>query len=315
MTESLSVGITGAAGYIGSCVAARLLDTGHDVVPVDNFQAPKVEAIDGQPIIDVDVRDRAAVRDAFREVDAVMHLAAISGVPDCQKHPEVAFDVNVLGTENVAWVCRERRVPLLFAGSMAIIGDPVEFPISAEHPRQPMNLYGRTKQMSEDDVHALAAGSFPAYVLMKSNIYGHHTVDGTTVGKETVVNKFVDQAKQGGPLTVYTPGSQARDFIHLTDVARGYERALSSVLEHGTFAETVTLGSGECVSVRTLAELVQRIATEELGQTPEIAEVENPREFESITDDFTVETETARAEIGFAAERTLEAAVREMIQA
>lgn len=314
MTESMSVGITGAAGYIGSCVAARLLDTGHDVVPVDNFQNPQVEAIDGQPIIEVDVRDRAAVRRVFSDVEAVMHLAAVSGVPDCQQHPESAFDVNVVGTENVAWVCREREVPLLFAGSMAIIGDPVEFPISAEHPRNPVNLYGRTKQMSEDDVHSLAEGSFPAYVLMKSNIYGHRKVNGVTVGKETVVNKFVQQAKEGGPLTVYTPGTQSRDFIHLQDVARGYELALASIRDHGGFAETMTLGSGECVSVQTLAEIVQRIATETISLAPEIAVVENPREFESITEDFTVETEKARTEIGFEAERTLEESVREMLQ-
>lgn len=314
MTETITVGLTGAAGYIGSCVGSRLLDSGHEIVPIDNFQSPKVETIGDQPIHDVDVRDREAVRTAFDDVDAVMHLAAISGVPDCQRRPEEAFDINVVGTENVAWCCRERGLPLLFAGSMAILGDPVEFPISAAHPRRPLNLYGRTKQMGEDDVHALAEGEFPALVLMKSNIYGHHRINGQTVGKETVINIFVDQAKRGTPLTVYKPGSQARDFIHIADVARGYELALRTVLDSEPGARTVTLGSGECRSVHELAETVQRIAEEELSQAPEIAVVENPREHETVTEDFTVETETARDVIGFDTERTIEEAVREMLQ-
>ncbi|MFB6360116.1 MAG: NAD-dependent epimerase/dehydratase family protein, partial [Halobacteriales archaeon] len=229
-------------------------------------------------------------------------------------HPEAAFDTNVTGTENVAWCCRERGLPLLFAGSMAILGDPVEFPISADHPRRPVNLYGRTKQMSEDDVHALAEGSFPAMVLMKSNIYGHHWINGDRIGKETVINKFVDQATAGEPLTVYKPGTQARDFIHLEDVAKAYEHALDAVLDGEPGARTVTIGSGECLSVIELAETVQRIGTEVLDSEPEISIVENPRKHETVTEDFTVETETAREVIGFEAERSVEEAVREMLR-
>ena len=313
MPETVAVGVTGAAGYIGSSVASRLLEAGHDLVAIDDFSRAKVESIDGHPIERADVRDRAAVRSAFADVDAVLHLAAVSGVPDCQADPEAAFDVNVVGTENVAWCCRELGIPLLFAGSMAIIGDPVEFPIGPDHPRAPLNFYGRTKQMGEDDVHALAAGSFPALVLMKSNIYGHHRVDGTRVGKETVVNKFVEQAVSGQPLTVYTPGTQARDFIHIDDVARAYELALESVLDGSAGAQTVTLGSGECVSVRELAETVNRLAGEELGTEPGIEVVENPRAFETVTEDFTVDTEAAAEVIGFEAEHTIESAVREML--
>jgi UDP-glucose 4-epimerase len=314
MTESLTVGITGAAGYIGSCVSARLLEAGHELVPVDNFAAAKVDAIDGQAIHEVDVRDRAAVREAFDAVDAVLHLAAISGVPDCEERPEAAFDANVVGTENVAWVCRERGLPLVFAGSMAILGDPVRFPIAADHPREPLNLYGRTKQMGEDDVHSLSEGHYPALVLMKSNIYGQHEVDGEQVGKETVVNKFVDQAKAGEPVTVYRPGTQARDFIHLEDVARAYERALEFVVDADDGTRTLTIGSGECRSVDWLAETVQRVGGEELGVQPEIAVLENPRTFETVTEDFTVETDTAREVIGFEAERTLDSSIREMLR-
>ena len=314
MSAAGPVLVTGAAGYIGSRVCARLLASGHDVHPVDNFQQAAVDAIGDVPIETVDVRDRGAVRAAMDDAAAVIHLAAISGVPDCQRDPEAAFDTNVVGTQNVAWCCREQQVPLVFAGSMAMLGDPMQLPIAADHPREPLNLYGLTKHMSEVDVHALAEDAFPAIVLMKSNIYGTHRLGGVEIGKDTVVNIFVDQARRGDPLTVFTPGTQARDFIHIDDVASAYERALAYVCDADPGAETVTIGSGACHSVRSIAETVQRLAEERLGAAPDIALVENPRAFETVAEDFTVETATATDLLGFTSERTVEDAVAAMLE-
>jgi nucleoside-diphosphate-sugar epimerase len=77
-------------------------------------------------------------------------------------------------------------------------------------------------------------------------------------------------------------------------------------------ARTLSIGSGECVSVNEFAEMVQRVANEELREEPESALVENPREFETVVPDFTVETETAPEVIGFEAERSIDEAVRSM---
>lgn len=313
MTETHRIGITGAAGYIGSCVATTLLDAGNEIVPVDDFSHAKVDDIDGSAIHEVDVRDRAALRDVFADVDAVAHLAAISGVQECDAAPEAAFDVNVRGTENVAWLCRERGLPLVFPASMGIIGDPVSFPIDAAHPRDPLNHYSRTKAMSEEDIHWLADGAFPAHVLMKSNLYGHHRVGGRDVAKHTVINLFVDMALDGGPLTVHEPGTQSRDFIHVEDVARAYRCSLDALVDAGPGAATIPIASGDCRSVLEIAETVQRIVDEERGYRPEIELVENPRSAETTTGDFTVDTGRARVLIGFEAERTVERTIREMV--
>jgi UDP-glucose 4-epimerase len=316
MTGTYTVGVTGAAGYIGSRVTRNLLDDGHDVVPVDDFSRGSVERIDGRAVRELDVRDREALRDAFQDVDAVMHLAAESGIESCADAPERAFDVNVGGTENVAWCCREWSTPLVFPCSMALIGDPQEFPITSDHPRAPKNLYGRTKTMSEDDVHQLAAGEFPAHVYMKSNLYGHHTVDGQQVGKQTVINIFVDLARQGESLTVHEPGTQKLDFIHVKDVARAYPLSLETLMasdEPG--AETFSLASGDCKSVLDIAELVQRLAREELDREIGIDMVENPRgDDDTEAEDFTVDTSEARDAIGFEPEYDVEGAVREMLR-
>ncbi|WP_237560566.1 NAD-dependent epimerase/dehydratase family protein [Halostella litorea] len=314
MTETHTVGVTGAAGYIGSRVAKVLLAEGHDVVPVDDFSVGDVREIDGRRVEEVDVRDRDAVREAFDGVDAVMHLGAVSGVPDCQENPEHAFDVNVGGTENVAWFCRERGTPLVFPCSMAVLGDPVEFPITADHPRNPLNFYGRSKALSEDDVHQLADGEFPAHVYVKSNLYGHHELDGREIGKNTVINIFVDKALDGEPLTVHEPGTQARDFIHVKDVARAYALSLDELVGSDPGATTFTLASGDDRSILDIAEAVQSIVADERGYEVPIEMVENPRESETEVGDFTVDTSEARAEIGFEAEYDVDRAVREMVR-
>lgn len=99
------------------------------------------------------------------------------------------------------------------------MGDSDEFPISADQSRERVNLYGRTKQMSEADLQALAEGAFPALVLMKAIIYGQEEFDGELVGKETVIYIFGEQFKPDRHPTIYTPGTQARDFIQLDNGA------------------------------------------------------------------------------------------------
>jgi UDP-glucose 4-epimerase len=315
VTGSLTVGVTGAGGYIGSRVVAELHADGHDVVPVDDFSAAQVEAVDGQPIRELDVRNRDALRETFQGVDAVAHLAAISGIPDCTADPERAFDVNVVGTENVAWLCREWGIPLTFAGSVAALGPPSEFPITADHPREPTNLYGRTKAMSEDDIHHLAADAFPAHVLMQANLYGKHRVDGTVVTKDVVTNLFVEQALAGEPLTVHEPGTQAFDFVHVTDVARAYVDSIETLVDADPGARSLVTGSGECLTVNDVADIVSQVAAEERGLDVPVERVENPRGADAtLANDFTVDTDAAKEAIGFKPGTDVASAVREMMR-
>ncbi|MEF8800583.1 MAG: NAD-dependent epimerase/dehydratase family protein [Halolamina sp.] len=314
MTETLTIGLTGAAGYIGSRVMHNLRDAGHDIVAVDDFSAAKVESVDGQEIIDGDIRDEELLESQFTDVDILLHLAAESGVQACDENPDRAFDVNVRGTETVAWFCRQHDVPLVFPCSMAIVGEPVEFPISATHPRDPVNMYGLTKKMSEADIQDLARDAYPAHVYMKSNLYGHHEAGGERVGKRTVINIFVERALEDKTLSVHEPGTQARDFIHVKDVARAYERSIETLLDDAEpGATTIPLASGEDMSVLDLANLVQGVCEEERGYAPPVELVENPRGEEAAGSDFSVDTSRAAETIGFEAEHTVEETVRAML--
>lgn len=305
--------VTGAAGYIGSRVTAELLDDGHAVTPIDSFDVGDVDSIRDTDVRSMDVRDDA-LGEIVADTDVVMHLAAISGIEACAEDERSAYRSNVEGTAAVAWHCRDHGTPLVFPCSMATIGDPVETPITADHPREPMNFYGVTKAMSEEDIEWLAQDSFPSHVYLKSNLYGRHDVAGRTVGKGTVINIFVERALDGEPLTVHEPGTQARDFVHVKDVARAYGLSLERLLEtDATGATTFPIASGETRSVREIAEIVQRVVDEERGQEPAIEMVENPRGPETVSEDFTVDTSAAAETIGFEAEYTVEQAVREMV--
>lgn len=313
MSDTASVLVTGAAGYIGSRVTKLLLDASHDVRAIDDFSEGTIRRIGDETVEEHDVR-ADDVGEMVAEADAVMHLAAVSGVQDCDEHQRRAYDVNVRGTDDVAWHCREHETPLVFPCSMATLGDPVETPITADHPRDPVNFYGVTKAMSEEDVGWLADGAFPAHVFLKSNLYGHHTVGDRTIGKSTVINIFVEKALSGEPLTVHEPGTQARDFVHVKDVARAYLLSLDSLLDTGsTGSKTFPIAGGDCRSILEIGEVVQRIVREERGIDVPIEMVENPRENEAVGADFTVDTSAAEETIGFEAEYTVERAVREMV--
>ena len=317
--EPPTVAVTGAGGYIGSRVVGLLRERHPDwtVTALDDFYGSQVRAIGDVPVEEVDVREREALEDALAGADVVVHLAALSGVDDCDDHPDLAYEVNVQGTENVAWHCRKTGAAMSFPFSMAVLGDPAEFPVRVDLPRDPMNWYARSKLLGERAVETFAEGAFPAHFLMKSNAYGEHDVDGTTVTKGTVVNFFVDRALSGEPITVYEPGTQARNYLHVKDAAsaqvRSVERLLSRLEAGETGAWKYEIASEEDYSVSTLAERVRAVVTELTGEVPEIELVENPRG-ESLVEQFPVDTSRARKELGWTPDHSLDEAIRAIVR-
>jgi nucleoside-diphosphate-sugar epimerase len=321
MTDAadVQVAVTGAAGYIGSRVVHELQaeHPGWTVTALDNFYLGDIREIGDVSVDHVDIRNRDRLEDALEGTDIVLHLAAVSGVDDCDEKPDLAYDVNVQGTNNVAWFCRKTGAALAFPFSMAVLGDPQDFPITVDHPRDPMNWYGRTKYISERAIEDFADGAFPAHQFMISNLYGEHGIDGQTVSKGTVTNFFVNRALAGETLTVYEPGTQSRNFIHVKDVARAYvrsaERLVEQLGEGETGVEKYELATDEDPSVMELAEMVAEIAEEERGLEPDVELVENPRGNETLVDTFTVDTTTAREQLGWEPRETVRVSIRELL--
>ena len=322
MTDTPTIAITGAAGYIGSRVLVELQAQHPDweIIALDNFYRGDLRSVGDVKIQHVDVRNRDRLEETLAGADIVMHLAAISGVDDCNEKQDLTYEVNVQGTENVAWFCRKTGAGLVFPFSMAVLGDPTEFPITVSHPRDPMNWYGRTKLLSERAIEDFADGAFPAHQFMISNLYGGHEVDGETVSKGTVINFFVSRALAGETLTVYEPGTQSRNFIHVKDVARAYLRSAERMVEQleagETGVEKYEIASDEDPGVHDVARLVRDIAAETAGIEADIELVENPRgDDETLVDEFPVDTTKAREQLGWTTEYDIESAVRTALTA
>jgi UDP-glucose 4-epimerase len=318
--EPLEIAVTGAAGYIGSRVVYLLEETHPEweVTALDNFYLGDVRAIGDVEVEHVDVRNRDRLEAALDGADVVMHLAAISGVDDCTTNRDLAYEVNVTGTNNVAWFCRKTGAGLVFPYSMAVVGDPEQFPITVETPRDPLNWYGRTKVLGEQAIEALADDAFPAHLYLKSNLYGEHQIDGQRVSKGTVINFFVNRVFGDEPLTVYEPGTQSRNYVHVDDVARAYVRSaerLERQLEAGeTGVEKYEIATDEDPSVMDVAELVRDIAAEEAGVEPGVELVENPRENETLVSDFEVDTSNTHEALGWETRHTVAESVRKLIR-
>jgi UDP-glucose 4-epimerase len=311
-----TVAVTGAAGYIGSRVLYQLQEVHPDweIIALDNYYLGQVDSVGDVDIQHVDIRNRSRLEATLEGADVVLHLAAISGVDDCDENPDLAYEVNVTGTNNVAWFCRKTGAALTFPFSMAVLGDPETFPITADLRRDPLNWYGRTKYLGEQAVETFADGAFPAHLLLKSNLYGQHEVDGTAVSKPTVINFFLNRALSGEPLTVYKPGTQSRNYIHVKDVARAYIRSTELLCRQNDAGETVVekyeIASDENPDIMAVAEVVQRIAREELERDIEIQLVDNPRGNETLVEDFDVDTSLARTHLSWQRRYTIEESVR-----
>lgn len=317
--EPLHIAVTGAAGYIGSRVIRLLQETHSDweITALDNFYHGTVRSIGDVDVEYVDIRHRNRLETALSGADIVMHLAAISGVDGCDANQDLAYDVNVTGTGNVAWFCRQTDVGLIFPFSMAVLGDPENFPITVEQPRDPMNWYGQTKVLGENLIDGLADGAFPAHLFLKSNLYGEHLVGDQRVSKGTVINFFVDRVFEGEPLTVYEPGSQSRNYVHVDDVARAYvrsaERMRRQLMAGNTGVERYEIASEEDLSVMTVAETVQTVAAEVADVDVDIDLVENPRGNETLVEEFGVDISRARRELDWGPTHTIKETVTQLL--
>ena len=244
----MRVVVTGGSGFIGSHVVEALHRRGCEVVSVD-LNASQY-APEGVEALRLDVRDEAALREVLREVDAVVHLAALVDARESLYEPSRYHDVNVGGTLALLKACRDAGVGrVVLASSAAVYGNPARVPVSEDHPLRPLNPYGATKVACEAYASAFHHSyGLPVVILRIFNAYGPRQ----TRAYAGVVSIFVRNALMGRPLVIYGDGEQTRDFIYVSDVVRAIVAAVESGVEFGVF----NVGTGRQTSVNELARLV-----------------------------------------------------------
>jgi UDP-glucose-4-epimerase GalE len=267
-----SVLVTGGAGYIGSHAVKALRASGSRVVIYDNLSAGHREVArfaDG--FIEGDIHDTDRVRAALRDhdVDAVMHFAAWLSVGDSVKDPAGYYRNNVIGALSVLDAMVAEKVQrFVFSSTAAVFGNPVETPITEDHPKQPINAYGETKLAVERALpHYEQAYGLHAVILRYFNAAGADP-DGE-LGEDHapelhLIPRAIDAALGRDRFQIFgddydTPdGTCLRDYIHVTDLADAHLRALESLRAGGPSAR-YNLGNGRPTSVKEVVDSVARV--------------------------------------------------------
>lgn len=268
----MTVLVTGGAGYIGSHTCLQLLQSGYDIVVLDNFSnsqpisLARVKQLSGVdfPTISGDIRDKSALRDLFKRyaITSVIHFAGLKAVGESTEKPMLYYDNNVAGSLSLFEVMAEFGVKtIVFSSSATVYGDPASVPIREDFPLSATNPYGQTKLMIEHmlrDIHH-ADSSWRIGILRYFNPIGAH--ESGMIGEDPngIPNNllpYVSQVAVGKlkKLRVFgndypTPdGTGVRDYIHVVDLADGHLAALR-YLEKTSDLLTVNLGTGIGYSV------------------------------------------------------------------
>jgi UDP-glucose 4-epimerase len=258
--------VTGGAGYVGSVVAAHLLEAGHTVTVLDDLSTGFAEGVpDGAEFVRGRVQDAAQVLDA--SYDAVLHFAASSQVGESVADPEKYWRNNVAGSLELLAAMRKAGVgKLVFSSTAATYGEPEQVPIEETARTSPTNPYGATK-LAVDHMIAgeCAAHGLAAVSLRYFNVAGAYGRYGERHDPESHLIPLVLQVAQGRRphIAVYgddypTPdGTCIRDYIHVADLADAHLLALDAARpgEH----LVCNLGNGNGFSVKQVVEAVRRV--------------------------------------------------------
>jgi UDP-glucose 4-epimerase len=265
--------VTGGAGYIGSVVAAMLLEAGHEVTALDDLSTGHADAVPpGAGFVKASITDAGPVL-AERRYDAVLHFAARSLVGESVEHPDRYWHNNVGGTLALLDAMRAHEVPrLVFSSTAATYGEPTTVPIPEDAPAAPTNPYGASKLAVDLALTDYArAYGLAAVSLRYFNVAGALLpAFGERHAVETHLIPIALQVAAGTrpALDVYgtdyptADGTCIRDYVHVVDLGDAHLRAMAAATagQH----RVVNLGSGSGYSVREVVAAVRRVTGQDV---------------------------------------------------
>lgn len=212
--------VTGGAGFIGSNLAAALLEAGHDVRVLDNFSTGHRDNLDGLEveIVEGDLRSYERVSTAVRGVDVVFHQGALPSVPRSVQDPLTTTEVNTIGTLNMLLAARDSGVSrVIAASSSSVYGDAPGMPRIETQPTQPLSPYAVSKLACEQFcLAAYRVYGLETVALRYFNVFGEN--QDPFSGYAAVIPKFIKQMLGGDPPEVFGTGEASRDFTHVENV-------------------------------------------------------------------------------------------------
>ncbi len=266
----MSVLVIGGAGYIGSHAARSLRRHGYDVLIYDNLSTGYPELAEGFEMVVGEVADTAKLASAMKRVDAVMHFAANSLVPESVKNPRKYYHNNVEGSLNMLHTAMDSGVKnIIFSSTCSVYGAPKESPIREETMKQPCNPYGITKLLVENAMEAYQQAYGLRYVALRYfNAAGadesgeigelHRPETHLIPACLTAILGEREQLEVFGTDYPTPDGTCIRDYIHVNDLAEAHVLALK-YLEKGGKPDSMNLATGRGSSVKEVITAVEEV--------------------------------------------------------
>lgn len=283
----MAVLVAGGAGYIGSHTAIELLESGYEVVIVDNLSnsnsivVDRIKELSKKPVkfYNIDIRNKDEMHVVFKEnnIESIIHFAALKAVGESVEKPIEYYSNNLISTLNLFELMREYGVKkFVFSSSATVYGDPHTCPILEDFPLSVTNPYGRTKLMIEQMLVDISKAdkSLDIALLRYFNPVGAHKSG--RIGEEPngvpsnlmpyitkiAVGKLKELSVYGNDYPTHD-GTGVRDYIHVLDLAAGHVKALQK-LEENTGLVVYNLGTGKGYSVLDLVKAFSKASGKEI---------------------------------------------------
>jgi len=249
--------VTGAAGFIASRVAEKLLAAGHSVLGIDNlndaydfrlkeYRLQRLRSYPGFDFKRIDVSNRQELEhlDTRHRFDGVFNLAARAGVRSAVEDPWIFVDTNMTGTLNMLEVCRQHEVPkMILASTSSIYGEdaPLPTPETADSDR-PLQPYAASKKGAESMCYA-----YHHLYGIDVTVFRYFTVYGPAGRPDMVMFRFIQWISEERPVQLFGDGEQSRGFTYLDDIADGTILGLKPV-----GYEIINLGGHESITINEM---------------------------------------------------------------
>jgi len=254
--------ITGGAGYLGSILSRKLLEKGYKVRVIDNLwygKEPIEDCLKNEnfELIQDDIRNLVVTVKALKDVDAVIHLASIVGMPASSIEPRTSEEINYLATKNIAELCQLHGIETyIFASTCSVYGAQPDRLITEKSPTMPLDFYAEQKFYSE---RAIGWLNRAPTILRFGTLFGYSP----RMRFDLVINLFIAQAISGEKIVVHG-GNQYRPFLHVSDAADSLIFAIENNLT-GTYNVTT-----ENITIMEVAERIKKITNCEIEISKDI---------------------------------------------
>ena len=249
--------VTGGCGFIGSHLVDELVNLKHQVIVIDNLSASENEKFyfnEKASYYHLDICDKDKIENLFFQTEYVFHLAAESRIQPAIKNPKHAYSVNVIGTLNILELSKKYNIKrVILSSTSSVYGLTEKLPTTEEDAIFCLNPYSHSKFLAENLAqHYTKIYDLDTIILRYFNVYGERSpIKGQYA---PVVGIFLNQKKNGLPLTIVSDGSRRRDFVHVLDVVQS--NILCMDLQKKLDNRIFNVGSGINHSIKEIADSI-----------------------------------------------------------